>query len=104
MIFIETALFSSLLPRHLSDDEYSEFQHYLAKQPDVGDIIRGSGGIRKVRWAKRGRGKSGGVRMIYYWKKTHDQIYMLTIYSKNEQENIDSKTLQRIAKELEELT
>ena len=69
MVFIETRLFTKLLPSYLSDDDYRSLQSYLLQKPDAGDLIRGSGGVRKVRWAPAGKGKSGGVRAIYYWKK-----------------------------------
>lgn len=76
---------------------------YLIEHPEAGDLIKGSGGIRKIRWARSGMGKSGGLRIIYYWHKTREQVFMLTLYSKNEQENIDAAILKRIAKQLEEL-
>lgn len=103
MVFVETTLFTSLISKHLNDDEYRELQQFLMSHPDAGNIIRGSGGIRKLRWSRPGMGKSGGVRTIYYWAKSHDQIYMLTIYSKSEKENIDTTTLARISKHLEEM-
>lgn len=101
MVFVETSLFTRLVVEYLSDEEYRELQQYLMEHPEAGQIIRGSGGIRKMRWARQGMGKSGGVRIIYYWAKGRDQIYMLTIYSKSERENIDKETLARIAKQLE---
>jgi hypothetical protein len=101
--FIETTLFTSLVSEYLSDEEYHEMQNYLMIRPDAGKLIRGSGGIRKLRWARTGMGKSGGVRTLYYWAKSQEEIYLLTLYSKNEQENIDPTTLKRIAKELENL-
>lgn len=101
LVFIETKLFTQLVKEYLSDEEYGELQQYIMKNPEVGKIIRGSGGVRKVRWAREGMGKSGGVRTIYYWAKARDQVYMLTMYSKSEKENIDKKTLAQIAKKLE---
>ncbi len=101
LVFIETKLFTQLVKEYLSDDEYRELQQYIMKNPEVGKIIRGSGGVRKVRWARERMGKSGGFRTIYYWAKARDQVYMLTMYSKSEKENIDKKTLAQIAKELE---
>ncbi len=103
MIFIETILFTSLLPGYLNDNEYRKLQNYLAEQPEAGSLIRGSGGIRKIRWARAGMGKSGGVRVIYYWAAPREHIHMLAIYSKSERENIDAATLNRIAKQLEVL-
>jgi mRNA-degrading endonuclease RelE of RelBE toxin-antitoxin system len=77
MIFIEASTFTKLLPDYLTDDEYRGLQMYLMQKPDAGDLVRGSGGVRKVRWAPDGRGKSGGVRVIYYWKKPNHEIWML---------------------------
>jgi hypothetical protein len=73
----------------------------LLQYPESGKIVRGSGGVRKIRWAMSGRGKSGGVRVIYYFKKHDDEIWLLTIYSKNEAENIPAHVLRQIAKEIE---
>ena len=79
MVFIETKLFTKLLPDYLSDDEYRGLQSYLLQKPDTGNLVKGSGGVRKVRWAKPGKGKSGGLRVIYYWKKSNHEIWMLTL-------------------------
>lgn len=68
MIFIETKLFTKLLPEYLTDDDYRAFQWYLILNPEVGDLVRGSGGVRKIRWSPKGKGKRGGVRIMYYWK------------------------------------
>ena len=64
--FIESPIFSSYLPDYLTDDEYAEIQEYLCDHPAAGDMVRGSGGVRKVRWRRAGSGKSGGVRVCYY--------------------------------------
>jgi hypothetical protein len=101
VVFVETAHFSHLVKEYFNDEEYREMQYYLMEHPEAGKIITGSGGIRKLRRARQGMGKSGGVRVIYYWAKARDQIYMLTMYSKSERESIDTKTLARIAKSLE---
>lgn len=74
------------------------------KQPDAGAVIRGSGGVRKVRWGARGKGKSGGVRVIYYWVTAEDQILMLTIYGKGEKEDLSAADLKRIVKLVAEST
>jgi len=97
MVFIETRTFTKLLPNYLSDDEYRGLQSYLLQKPDVGDIVRGSGGVRKVRWASSGKGKSGGARLMYYWKKSDHEIWMLTIYSKSERATISGHILKQIA-------
>ena len=70
---------------------------------DAGDLTRGSGGIRKIRWAAKGKGKSGGVRVIYYWAKASEHNYLLALYGKSERSNIDAATLRRIAKQLESM-
>ena len=63
-------------------------------------IIRGSGGIRKIRWSQEGKGKRGGVRVIYYWKKSVSEIWLLTIYAKNEKATIPGHMLKKIAEEI----
>jgi hypothetical protein len=103
LVFVETKLFTQLVKKYLSDDEYRELQQYIMKDPEIGKIIKGSGGVRKVRWSRKGMGKSGGIRTIYYWAKTRNEIHMLTMYSKSEKENIDKKTLIQIAKQLEDI-
>jgi hypothetical protein len=101
VVFVETTVFSSWIFEYLNDEEYREFQTYLMENPEVGKIIRGSGGIRKIRWTWQKRGKSGGIRVIYYWAKAREQIYLLTAYRKSERETIDKATLAKIAKQLE---
>ena len=97
MVFIETSLFTKLLTSYLSDDDYRGLQSYLLQKPDAGDIVRGSGGVRKIRWAPQGKGKSGGVRVMYYWKKSDHEIWMLTIYSKSERATISGHQLKQIS-------
>ena len=101
MIFIESSNFSRLLPRYLNDEEYRALQTYLMQKPDGGDVVKGSGGVRKVRWAQEGKGKSGGVRVIYYWKKPDHEIWMLTIYSKSERATIAGHILKQIAEAID---
>jgi len=101
MEFIEATAFTKYLYDYLSEDEYLGLQSFLLQYPESGKIVRGSGGVRKVRWAMSGKGKSGGVRVIYYFKKQDDEIWLLTIYSKNEVENILAHVLRQIAKEIE---
>ena len=88
MIFIETPIFTVELKKYLSDDEYSKFQRYLADNPEAGDLIVGTGGLRKVRWAAGGKGKSGGVRVIYYYVTSAYQVRLLLIYKKGKQDNL----------------
>ena len=101
MIFIETTTFTKLLPKYLTDDEYRLFQWYLILSPEVGDLVRGSGGVRKVRWAPEGKGKRDGIRIMYYWKKSDEEIWLLTLYSKSEKASIPGHILRKIAEEIE---
>jgi len=100
MIFIETSVFTKLVYRYLSPDEYLALQNFLFKQPEFGQVVKGTGGVRKLRWAMSGKGKSGGVRIIYYLKKQVTEIWLLTIYAKNEQDSIPSHILRKIAEEI----
>ena len=90
MLFIETPIFTDSIKEIISDEEYRQFQLELAEQPDKGDVIQGTGGIRKIRAKATGRGKQGGSRVIYYWRSAHDQILMLLAYTKNEQTDLTS--------------
>ena len=99
--FIETRLFSQLVGEYLSDDEYASLQKTLIANPQAGTLIPGSGGVRKIRWAVRGRGKRGGVRVIYYAKIREGVIWMLTIYAKNVAENIPAHVLRKIKEEID---
>jgi mRNA-degrading endonuclease RelE of RelBE toxin-antitoxin system len=99
--FIEAAAFTKYVYDYLSEEEYSGLQSFLLQYPEAGKVVRGSGGVRKVRWAVSGRGKSGGVRVIYYFKRQDDEIWLLTIYSKSEMDTIPAHILRQIAKEVE---
>ena len=88
MVFIEASIFSKYIYDYLDDKSYSALQQALALRPEAGKIIPGSGGLRKIRWAGTGRGKRGGLRIIYYWLREDGQIWLLTVYAKNEAENI----------------
>ena len=84
MIFIESQLFEKIRDRYLDDDQYRLLQAALMEQPESGDLIRGSGGVRKVRWSERGKGKRGGLRVIYYWITSRNHLLLLTVYRKSE--------------------
>ena len=88
MLFIETPTFTRQLPRYLDDDGYAALQAFLSVHPHAGDVIRGTGGVRKVRWAMRGRGKRGGSRIIYYWLAKEEHIYLLTVYAKGARDDL----------------
>jgi len=100
-IFIETKLFTRLADEQLADDELSRLQGYLNENPEAGAIIRGSGGVRKLRWAAAGRGKRGGLRIIYYLRSKQGEIWLLTLYAKNEAESISGATLKKIKEEID---
>ena len=99
--FIETRLFTRIVGDYLSDDEYGDLQGKLSGDPELGTVIPRSGGVRKLRWGQPGRGKRGGVRIIYYLKREDGIIWMLTIYAKNEAEDIAPHVLRRIKKEID---
>jgi hypothetical protein len=105
MEFIEAPLFTQLLPEYLSDDGYREVQLHLVRQPDAGDPIPGSGGFRKLRWGdrRRGKGKRGGLRIVYYYFIADSQIWFMTLYDKDEMVDLspDEKRLLRAAIEQE---
>lgn len=88
MIFIETPMFTKRLRDLLDDDRYADFQRELALNPEQGDVIEGTGGLRKVRVASRGRGKRGGSRVIYYHFVSRSHIALLLIYPKNEKDDL----------------
>ncbi len=99
--FIETKLFTRLVQEYLSDDEYSKLQQALLSEPEAGAIIPGSGGVRKLRWGLAGRGKRGGIRVIYFLRTRQGQIWMLTLYAKNVAENISASVLKQIKDEID---
>ena len=79
VIFIETSTFTKQLSRQFDDDSYTALQAFLSAHPDAGDVMRGTGGVRKIRWGMTGRGKCGGSRVICYWQAKEDHIYLLTL-------------------------
>lgn len=96
MVIIETFIFTRRVIELLTDEEYRELQAFLVEHPDKGDVIRGSGGLRKIRWRGSGRGKRGGSRVIYYWAHSRAQILMLFIFAKNEHEDLSSDQLKAL--------
>ena len=88
-------------PGGLSDDEYAALQLSIAANPEAGEIVRGSGGVRKLRWSGSGRGKRGGLRVIYYLRTARGEVWMLTAYAKNEADSIPAHVLKRIKEEID---
>jgi hypothetical protein len=84
--FIEAPMFTALIAEYLEDDEYRALQAFLAGDPDAGDVMPGTGGFRKLRWTdrRRGKGKRGGLRVIYYHLSTDAQIWLMTLYDKGD--------------------
>ena len=96
--FIESSLFGRYVYDYLTDDEYAALQWYLSELPEAGDLIPGSAGCRKLRWRVQGKGKCGGVRVIYYGQTTVGLIWLLAIYAKTRQENLPAQAI-RLLKE-----
>ena len=86
MEFIEAPAFTRHLPEYLNDDEYRTLQDRLGENPELGSLMPGTGGFRKLRWAdvRRGKGRRGGLRVIYYYFASHNQIWLMTLYDKAE--------------------
>jgi hypothetical protein len=93
MEFIEAPIFSRYVSDYLADDEYRELQSQLAAHPELGDLMPGTGGFRKLRWrdARRGKGRRGGLRIIYYFFLADQQIWLMTLYDKDEASDLTSK-------------
>jgi hypothetical protein len=103
MVFIETPIFTRQLQDLLSEEQYRELQDQLRKHPEAGPKIKGSGGLRKVRWNIAGQGKSGGVRVIYYWVVSQDRIFMIYMYQKSKQDDLSSEQLKALRKTVEKV-
>ena len=99
--FIESSLFTQTVHDYLSEEDYRAFQLYLLDNPEAGDVVRGSGGVRKVRWARPGAGKSGGVRVCYYTRNRAGQILLLIIYAKSVRDSIPGAVLKQIKEVLD---
>jgi RelE toxin of RelE / RelB toxin-antitoxin system len=93
MEFIEAPAFTRYLADYLNDDGYKELQSKLGLNPELGDLMPGTGGFRKLRWAdaRRGKGRRGGLRIIYYHFKSNSQIWFMTLYGKDEASDLTAK-------------
>ena len=94
--FIESSIFERILPVYLDDDEYSELQQFLMQNPKAGELVPGSGGVRKVRWARPGMGKRGGLRVIYFVRYQPNEFWMLTLYAKAKREDVPAHILKQL--------
>lgn len=98
---IETLLFQKQWPLYWTEEERGEFAAHVAENPSAGDVVPGSGGIRKVRWRRAGAGKSSGVRVIYFTRTVEEEIVLLTLYAKSTTDNLTGAKLKEIRRVLE---
>lgn len=98
MRFVETPVFTRTIMSVLDDDQYRSLQLALVLRPEQGPVIRGSFGLRKLRWNVPGRGKRGGARIIYYWDKPTETFYMLFAYTKQEQGDLTREQVKVLGK------
>ena len=99
--FIESAVFERVLALYLDDDEYAELQQFMMERPETGMVVPGSGGVRKLRWKRKGMGKRGGLRVIYYVHYQPNEFWMLTLYAKAKQENVPAHILKQLKEAFE---
>jgi len=102
MEIVETSVFTKQIRSLLKDDEYRELQERLVINPLAGPVIRGSGGLRKLRWAVEGRGKSRGIRVIYYYVAPDDRIFMLVAYGKAAKDDLTDREVAALKKLVKE--
>ena len=100
--FRESSLFTKDVYRYLTEDSYLALQEFLLHSPSEGDVIRGSGGLRKLRWRATGRGKRGGTRVIYYWADAKGYIFLLDIYPKSERDDLTPGEIKQLRAIVEE--
>ena len=93
VVIVETSVFTRQVLALFSDDEHRELQAALVKRPDLGTVIKGSGGLRKIRWGAKSKGKRGGVRVIYFWAVVPERLLMLFLYPKNERADLSPQQL-----------
>jgi len=98
---VETPLFQRLADDYWTEEERSSFVSFIATHPEAGEVVSGSGGVRKVRWGMAGHGKRGGVRVIYFNRLGAGEIWLLVLYSKSEAGNIPAHVLRQIKEEIE---
>jgi hypothetical protein len=99
---VETFLFQKQWPHYWTEDERGEFAAFIAASPEIGVVVKDSGGVRKMRWSRRGTGKSGGVRVIYFLRLDEGEVVLLTMYAKSEVDNLKGPALKEIRRALED--
>lgn len=102
MRFVETPIFTKRIKALLDDDDYRALQGVLLLRPEQGSVIKGAGGLRKIRWARKGKGKRGGIRVIYYWIPDDDVFYMLFAYPKTAQDDLPPEQVRTLARVVRE--
>jgi mRNA-degrading endonuclease RelE of RelBE toxin-antitoxin system len=100
--FIEFSHFAHNINLLGDDEDYLTLQITLMERPDAGAVIPGGGGLRKLRWAGSGRGKRGGLRLIYYYVTAEGQILLLHLYAKNQMEDLSPALLKQLKQEVEQ--
>lgn len=93
---IEAPAFERIRGVYLDDDEYADLQQFMMANPEAGDLIPGSGGLRKLRWKRKGMGKRGGMRIIYFVRYRPNEFWLLTLYAKAKEENVPAHILRRL--------
>jgi len=104
MVFVELTPFVAFRKEYWTDEDLRAMQNFLLVTPDVGDLIRGGGGLRKLRWSAQGRGKRGGARVIYYWHVPGHRIYLIYGYAKSRSEDLTAhqvKVLQELMRDID---
>jgi hypothetical protein len=99
--FIESTTFERVRDAYLDDDEYAELQQFMMERPEAGNVIPGSGGVRKLRWKRKGMGKRGGLRVIYMVRYRPNEFWLLPIYAKTRQENVPAHILEQLKETFE---
>ena len=94
--FIESATFERMRALYLDDEEYAELQQFMILHPEAGNIVRGTGGVRKLRWRRKGTGKRGGLRVIYFLRYQPNEFWMLALYAKTRRENVPAHILKQL--------
>lgn len=96
MVFIETSIFTRQIQILITDDQLRALQEWIAASPDAGNLIKGSGGCRKLRWNSTASGKRGGIRVIYYWMKDRDIVLLLLAYAKSRTDNLSQAQIRML--------
>jgi len=94
--FVESSAFERICPVYLDDDEYAELQQFMMQNPEAGQLVRGSGGVRKLRWARSGMGKRGGLRVLYFVRSEPNEFWMLSMYAKSKHDNVPGHILKQL--------